>query len=156
MIQDQAESSRADWAHYGEAVKRLKFIAEEFGVPVIAASQLNRATEYEKCPPTLADFSLSDQIVQYADSVVALYREKDEDGGSRTFIPILKRRNYGRPAGEALEIVWSWQKYVDPHPAQHYTNLLQVPMTTAPLTGNCAHTNGNGPPPNGHGSDLPW
>lgn len=27
MIQDQAESSRADWAHYGEAAKRLKLIA---------------------------------------------------------------------------------------------------------------------------------
>jgi replicative DNA helicase len=156
MIQDQAESSRADWAHYGEAVKRLKLIAEEFGVPVIAASQLNRATEYEKRPPTLADFSLSDQIVQYADSVIALYREKDEAGGSRTFIPILKRRNYGRPAGEALEIVWSGQKYVDPHPAQHYTNLLQVPMTTAPLTGNGAHVTEHGPQANGPESDLPW
>ena len=133
MIQDQAESSRADWAHYGEAAKRLKLIAEEFGVPLIAASQLNRASEYEKRPPTLADFSLSDQIVQYADSVFALYREKDDAGGSRTFIPILKRRNYGRPAGEALEVVWSGQKYVDPHPAEHYRNLLHVPMTTAPL-----------------------
>jgi hypothetical protein len=27
--------------------------------------------------PTLADFSLNDQIVQYADSAIALYREKD-------------------------------------------------------------------------------
>jgi replicative DNA helicase len=114
MIQDQAESSRADWAHCREAAKRLKLIAEEFGVPVIAASQLNRATEYEKRPPTLGDFSLSDQIVQYVDSVIALYREKDEAGGGRTFVPILKRRNNGRPAGEALEIIWSGQKYVDP------------------------------------------
>ena len=121
---------------------------------MIAASQLNRATAYEKRPPTLADFSLIDQIVQYADPVIALYREKDEAGCSRTFIPILKRRNYGRAAGEALEIVWSGQKYVDPHPAQHYTNLLQVPMTTAPLTGKGAHANGNGP--NCPGSDLPW
>ena len=116
---------------------------------------MNRATEYEKRPPTLADFSLSDQIVQYADSVIALYGEKDEDGGSRTFIPILKRRNYGRPAGEALEIVWSGRKYVDPHPAQHYRNLLQAPMTTAPLNGNGAHANDNGPQANVPGSDLP-
>jgi hypothetical protein len=28
MIQDQAESSRADWAHYGEAAKRLKLIVQ--------------------------------------------------------------------------------------------------------------------------------
>jgi hypothetical protein len=70
-------------------------------------------------------------------------------GGSRTFIPILKRRNYGRPAGEALEVVWSGQKYVDPHPAEHYRSLLQVPMSTAPL-------NGNGSQASGAGTDLPW
>ncbi|MBV9894120.1 MAG: hypothetical protein JO020_08120 [Chloroflexi bacterium] len=136
MIQDQAETSRADWAHYGEPAKRLKLIAEEFGVPIVAASRLNRASEYEKRPPTLADFSLSDQIVQYADSVIALYREKDDAGGSRTFVPILKRRNYGRPAGEALEVVWSGQKYTDPHPPEHYRHLLHVAMTTAPLPPN--------------------
>src|SRR5262249_15511141 len=126
------------------------------GVPVIAASQLNRATEYEKRPPTLADFSLSDQIVQYADSVIALYREKDDAGESRTFIPILKRRNYGRPAGEALEIVWSGQKYVDPHPADHYRNLLQVPMATAALNSTVDTANGHGAQANRPGSDLPW
>jgi replicative DNA helicase len=157
MIQDQAETSRADWAHYGEAAKRLKLIAEEFGVPILAASQLNRASEYEKRPPTLADFSLSDQIVQYADSVIALYREKDDAGGSRTVIPILKRRNYGRAAGEALEIVWSGQKYVDPHPAAHYRNLLNAPMSTAPLSGNGVPPNpGANPPIAKPGSDLPW
>jgi len=149
MLQDQAEVSRADWAHYGEAAKRLKLIAEEFGVSVIAASQLNRASEYEKRTPTLADFSLSDQIVQYADSVIALYREKDEAGASHTYIPILKRRNYGRPAGEAMEVVWSGQKYVDPHPPEHYRDLLHVPMTTAPMNGNSTHTNGTN-------KDLPW
>jgi len=80
MIQDQAESSRAVWAHYGEAVKRLKLIAEEFGVPVIAASQLNRA------PTHARRFFAKRSDVQYADSVIALYREKDEAGGSRTFM----------------------------------------------------------------------
>ena len=78
-----------------------------------------------------AQGSLGDQIVQDADSVIALYLEKDETGGSRTFIPILERRNYGRPAGEALEIVWSRQKYMDPHPAQHYRNLLRAPVAAA-------------------------
>jgi hypothetical protein len=129
-------------------------IAEEFGVPILAASQLNRASEYEKRPPTLADFSLSDQIVQYADAVIALYREKDEAGESHTFIPILKRRNYGRAAGAALEVVWSGQKYVDPYPPEHYRDMLRVPMQTAPLpsTGN-VRTNGRGS--NGN-TDLPW
>jgi DnaB-like helicase C terminal domain len=152
MVQDQAESSRADWAHFGEAAKRLKLIAEEFGVPVLAASQLNRASEYEKRPPTLADFSLSDQIVQFADTVIALYRDKDEAGQSRTYIPILKRRNYGRAAGEALEVVWSGQKYVDPFPPEHYRDVLRVPMSTAPLAGSTnGTTDGTAGP-----TDLPW
>jgi len=30
----------------GEATKPLKLIAEDFGVPVMAASQLNRESEY--------------------------------------------------------------------------------------------------------------
>lgn len=143
LLQDHTDSSRADWAHFGEAAKRLKLIAEEFGVPILAASQLNRASEYEKRPPTLADFSLSDQIVQYADSVLGLYREKSEEGESRTWLPILKRRNYGQPAGSKLELVWSGQKYIDPQPSDHYRELLRVPMTTAPLS-----THGTG--------DLPW
>ena len=155
MVADQAETSRADWAHFGEAAKRLKLIAEEFGVPVLAASQLNRASEYEKRPPTLADFSLSDQIVQFADAVMALYREKDEEGLSRTFVPILKRRNYGRAAGEALELHWSGQKYVDPYPAEHYRDVLRVPMRTAPLSSNGANGT-HGAKGNGNYPDLPW
>jgi len=69
MVADRVETSRADWAHFGKAAKRLKLIAEKFGVQVLAASQLNRASEYEKRPPALADFSLSDQTVQFADPV---------------------------------------------------------------------------------------
>ena len=143
MLQDKAGDGRHEWANYGEAAKQLKVLAEDFGVPVLAASQLNRESEYQKRAPSLADFSLSDQIVQYADAVFSLHREKDEAGGSRTYVGLLKRRNYGRPAGEMLELIWEGQRYVDPHPPEHYQDLLRVPMTTAPLE----------PPP---GSDIPW
>jgi len=155
MLQDQAAQSRADWAHYGEAAKRLKLLAEEFGVPVLAASQLNRASEYEKRPPTLADFSLSDQIVQFADAVIALYREKDDTGGSHSYVPILKRRNYGRQAGELMELIWSGQRYADPYPSEHYLDLLRVPMTTVPMNGSGNGVNGSTQGTNGK-SDLPW
>ena len=82
--------------------------------------------------------------MQYADAVFSLHREKDESDLSHTFIGLLKRRNYGRPAGEMLELVWEGQKYVDPNPAQHYQDLLRVPMATAPLM----------PPPSS--ANLPW
>jgi hypothetical protein len=49
-----------------------------------------------------------------------------------------------------------YKKYVDPHPARHYQNLLHVPMTTPSLTGNGGHANGNASQPNNTASDLPW
>jgi hypothetical protein len=58
-------------------------------------------------------------------------------------VGLLKRRNYGRPAGEKMELVWEGQRYVDPQPPEYYHDLLRVPMTTAPLV----------PPPE---SDIPW
>jgi hypothetical protein len=42
-----------------------------------------------------------------------------------------------------LELVWEGQRYVDPHPPEHYHDLLRVPMSTAPLESPS-------------GSDIPW
>ena len=125
MLQDQAGDGRTTSSNFGEATKRLKLIAEDFGVPVLAASQLNRESEYQQRPPSLADLSLSDQIAHYADSVLALHREKDADGGRRTLLLTLKRRNLGRPESDgASEIVWTGTRYVDPKPAEHYEQIF--------------------------------
>ena len=125
MLQDQVGDGRRDYANYGEATKRLKLIAEDFGVPVIAASQLNRESEYQQRAPSLADLSQSDQIAHYADAVLALHREKDEDGGRRTLLLSLKRRNLGRPETDGpSELVWTGTHYADPKPAEHYDRLF--------------------------------
>jgi replicative DNA helicase len=126
MLQDQAGDGRTTSTNFGEATKRLKLIAEDFGVPVIAASQLNRESEYQQRPPSLADLSLSDQIAHYSDSVLALHRHKDEDGGPRTALLTLKRRNLGRPESDgAAELVWTGQRYKDPRPAEYYQRLFE-------------------------------
>jgi replicative DNA helicase len=126
MLQDQAGDGRTTSTNFGEATKRLKLIAEDFGVPVIAASQLNRESEYQQRPPSLADLSLSDQIAHYADSVLGLHRGKDEDGGRRTVLLTLKRRNLGRPESDGpSELVWTGTRYTDPHPAEYYERIFQ-------------------------------
>jgi replicative DNA helicase len=125
MLQDQAGDGRTTSTNFGEATKRLKLIAEDFGVPVIAASQLNRESEYQQRAPSLADLSLSDQIAHYADAVLALHREKNADGGRRTVLITLKRRNLGRPeSDEPCELVWTGTRYSDPHPAEYYEHLF--------------------------------
>ncbi len=125
MLQDQAGDGRSPSSNFGEATKRLKLIAEDFGVPIIAASQLNRESEYQQRAPTLADLSQSDQIAHYADSVLALHREKDEDGGRRTLLLTLKRRNLGRPETDGPSaLVWTGTHYADPRPPEHYERLF--------------------------------
>src|SRR5437764_7180937 len=125
MLQDQAGDGRTTSSNFGEATKRLKLIAEDFGVPVIAASQLNRESEYQQRAPSLADLSLSDQIAHYADSVLALHREKDADGGRRTLLLTLKRRNLGRPEGEEVSTLeWTGTRYRDPKTTDHYQRIF--------------------------------
>jgi replicative DNA helicase len=125
MLKDQAGDGRNPSTNMGEATKRLKLIAEDFGVPVLAASQFNRESEYQQRPPSLADLSLSDQIAHYADSVLALHRTKDEDGGRRTLLLTLKRRNLGRTEEDgSSELVWTGTRYADPRPAEFYQRLF--------------------------------
>jgi replicative DNA helicase len=126
MLQDQVGDGRTTSSNFGEATKRLKLIAEDFNIPVVAASQLNRESEYQHRPPSLADLSLSDQIAHYADAVLALHREKDGDGSRRTVLLTLKRRNLGRPEmDDPCELVWTGTRYDDPHPVEHYQRLFE-------------------------------
>jgi replicative DNA helicase len=82
--------------------RRLKFLAKELRIPVIACAQLNRGVENRaEEKPRLADLRESGSIEQDADTVMLLHRPKDASGmeaeGSIQVI-IAKQRN--GPVGE--------------------------------------------------------
>lgn len=88
--------------------RTLKGIARELNVPVIALSQLNRASETrEDRKPIMADLRESGSIEQDADVVMLLSRFYDKDtkteDRNRIIVNVAKQRN--GPVGE-VQLVW--------------------------------------------------
>lgn len=91
-----------------EISRTLKGIARELNVPVIALSQLNRASETrEDKKPIMADLRESGSIEQDADVVMLLSRfydrETKTEDRNRIIVNVAKQRN--GPVGE-VELVW--------------------------------------------------
>lgn len=61
----------------GEFSRGLKLLAKEMGVPVIALSQLNRASTQENRRPTMADIRESGSVEQDSDVILLLHTEDD-------------------------------------------------------------------------------
>lgn len=56
--------------------RRLKELTEELNITIIVLSQLSKEVdERENKRPTLGDFKISSSIVEYADTVIFLYRD---------------------------------------------------------------------------------
>jgi replicative DNA helicase len=78
--------------------RRMKFLAKELKIPVIACAQLNRGVEQRtEAEPRLADLRESGSIEQDADTVMLLHRPKDPqtglDADSLLEVIIAKQRN---------------------------------------------------------------
>lgn len=90
-----------------QIARRLKFLAKEINVPVIALAQLNRGLELRTDKrPKLADLRESGAIEQDADLVMFLHREDAYDPGERpgeADLIIAKNRN--GPTGNAA-LTW--------------------------------------------------
>lgn len=96
--------------------RRLKELARELSVPVLACSQLSRAVEARKPPvPMLSDLRESGSIEQDADLVLMIYREDmyvtEEEWGRRHqdgrpypkgLAQVLVEKNRNGPTGRAL------------------------------------------------------
>ncbi len=81
-----------------EITRGLKGLAKELNIPVLALSQLSRATEARNPPiPKLADLRESGSIEQDADVVLFIYREgvykRDSERANIAEIIIAKHRN---------------------------------------------------------------
>jgi replicative DNA helicase len=89
-----------------EISRGLKAIAKEFGVPVIAVSQLNRSVEQRPDKrPVLSDLRESGQIEQDADVVLMCYRDEyyNADSPEKGFGDVFLRKNRdGRVGGVFL------------------------------------------------------
>jgi len=76
----------------GDVSRRLKILARELQVPVLALAQLNRDVERRGGRPRLSDLRGSGTLEQDADVVLFLHRE-DEPGARRVELIIAKQRN---------------------------------------------------------------
>ena len=112
-----SESKSVREQQISEISRELKLMTVEFGIPIIALSQLSRATESRTDHrPMLSDLRESGAIEQDADIVMFLYRDEyyhpDSDRKNIGEVIIAKKRH-----GEtgSVELVWlgEIQKFAD-------------------------------------------
>jgi len=104
-IRDKAESRRQEVAN---VVTKLKSLALELNIPIVALAQVNR--DVEKRPdrrPRMADLKEAGEIEQEADTVAMLYRDEvyNEDTVDKGILEILIDKNRHGPVGR-LKFAW--------------------------------------------------
>ncbi len=99
-----------------EISRTLKVLANDLNIPIIALSQLSRASEKEKREPVLSDLRDSGAIEQDADIVMFLHREgyykEDAEEPNKTKCKFDKHRN-GEVGYEYLTWLGEFTKFSD-------------------------------------------
>ncbi len=81
--------------------RRLKFLARELKVPVLALAQVNRSSEdRQDHRPRLSDLRESGAIEQDADTVMMLHRPDNEPGQHEGLIEVIVAKQRNGPTGE--------------------------------------------------------
>jgi len=96
--------------------RRLKFLARELNVPVIALAQVNRASEdRQDHRPRLSDLRESGSIEQDADTVLMLHRpDRYEPGQHEGIIEVIVAKQRNGPTGEVtLAYLKQYMAYED-------------------------------------------
>ncbi len=108
MHSGSRHDSRAN--EVAEISRSLKIMARELDVPVIALSQLNRASEARKDrKPQLSELRESGSIEQDADVVMFLYKdEENEEAMAQGIVNLSVAKNRHGSTG-VLELKWSGQ-----------------------------------------------
>lgn len=93
-VKDQNRTREVD-----QQARALKMLARELRVPVVVASQVNRAAESRRDGrPTLADLRESGGIENHADVVLLLHRDNSDEEKART-LEVLVAKNRQGPTG---------------------------------------------------------
>src|SRR5262245_48802771 len=99
--------------------RRLKFLAKELEIPVIALAQVNRASEdRQDHRPRLSDLRESGSIEQDADAVYMLHRpDRHEPGQHEGVIEVIVAKNRQGPVGEiTLSYIKQFMRYEEHKP----------------------------------------
>jgi replicative DNA helicase len=94
--------------------RRLKFLAKELEMPVVALAQVNRASEdRQDHRPRLSDLRESGSLEQDADAVLMLHRpDRYEPGQHEGVIEVIVAKNRNGPVGEVtLAYVKQFMRY---------------------------------------------
>lgn len=96
--------------------RRLKFLARELNIPVIALAQVNRSSEdRQDHRPRLADLRESGSIEQDADTVMLLHRpDRYEPGQHEGIIEIIVGKQRNGPTGDVtLSYIKEYMRFED-------------------------------------------
>lgn len=98
-----------------DTVKRLKKLIKELNIPIIVLSQLSIELESrENRRPLLSDFKNSSAIVDYADTILFVYRDDlyYSDGAKKDIVEVIIAKTIKKITGTA-RLVDIRNKYVD-------------------------------------------
>lgn len=113
----------------GAISRRLKTLARDLNIPVLALSQLTRDNEREKRPPRLSDLREGGDLEQAADVVIFIWRPHAVSGkfqpGEEVKIIVAKQRN--GPTGE-FSMAWDG-------PTMRLTEIVDEPEPSGPVHG---------------------
>ena len=117
LIQGTGKKGASREQEISEISRSLKILAKELNVPVIALSQLSRASEQRKDHrPMLSDLRESGAIEQDADIVMFIYRDDyyNEDSLKKGVAEIILAKHRGGSIG-TIELLWlgNYTKFVD-------------------------------------------